>query len=485
MRLSLRQTAGFETARHSSPYYLEHGRMTIGRAPDCTLQVEDPERAVSKLHCTIERVVDGFVLRDQSSAGTSVDGAMLSDGDTVRLASGSVIALCGFEFSVGISGEGAPDMADPGDSLRLSDEATTISSILADVAPAGHMASGLLPGSAFSGFIDISPPDPGESSSRNVTIGWEGPPGVDNMDNVSLPADWNDPSSLSTELEHRIATNTVVQVKASAVAPAQGDAPATAPPPDPDVIRLVEASVPDATTAFRKHRLITIVREEDSEAAAEEAPPAPDAPPAPEAPPVLGSLLVPEAPPAVEEVDQPVVAVDSGDVELHVDELLLSVDEPLVELAQRVTVLERLFADSLAKYDVEIPPGERASTGSVRGASAAEIAARLDMLIDRHTRLFSAMDNFLEQIRSMEPAAVEARVTLGEAGSNGFRTPGWFLQLPLLADSVYWRCFKSGFHRGSKGSVLEFFGEALRDRFEGAAAPGTSNEFEESKVNEG
>ena len=74
MRLELKQVEANGAGAGTPPWVLERGRRTLGRSVDCDWQVPDAGRTVSKLHCTILRDRDGYLLRDESANGTRVDG---------------------------------------------------------------------------------------------------------------------------------------------------------------------------------------------------------------------------------------------------------------------------------------------------------------------------------------------------------------------------------------------------------------------------
>ncbi len=73
-------------------WVLDQKRVTIGRAPDCDIVL--PRRQVSRHHARIERVDEGYLLRDLGSKnGTYVNGQRvegephrLNDGDEIQIA---------------------------------------------------------------------------------------------------------------------------------------------------------------------------------------------------------------------------------------------------------------------------------------------------------------------------------------------------------------------------------------------------------------
>ncbi|MBN8954809.1 MULTISPECIES: FHA domain-containing protein [unclassified Rhizobium] len=210
MRLELRQIAGEGS---SKGWFFERGKRTLGRSPDCDWQVSDQQRSISKVHCVIERDRSGFLLRDQSANGTRVDGAVILEGETARLADRSKIAFGDIAFSVFITGEADRDIDDPAADLRLSDETMTISSILADIAPGGGTATGVLGERSGNDWIAALPQSAkkGKSPSRNVDIGWNGPPDINGIKPI-LPTDWNSDFELGSQLEHGAATHVSVAV---------------------------------------------------------------------------------------------------------------------------------------------------------------------------------------------------------------------------------------------------------------------------------
>jgi len=214
MRLELRQINGTFAKGDAPKWFFEHGRRSLGRAGDCDWQMSDPECHVSKHHCTIERDREGFLLRDQSANGSRVDGMLLLEGQSARLTNQSRLEVGGLAFSVHISGDSNLEFEDPDASLRLSDETLTISSILADIAPGGQMATGILGERAN----DDWPPHADAAtmkrgiSSRDVEIGWSGPPEVEGL-TATLPDDWNSDAGYGSALEHGAATRIAVQLR--------------------------------------------------------------------------------------------------------------------------------------------------------------------------------------------------------------------------------------------------------------------------------
>jgi DNA-binding response OmpR family regulator len=66
--------------------------LTIGRSAECELVLEDKQRFVSRLHCTVDRISGAWWLHDnESKSGVYVNGkrvekrVKLSDGDVIRI----------------------------------------------------------------------------------------------------------------------------------------------------------------------------------------------------------------------------------------------------------------------------------------------------------------------------------------------------------------------------------------------------------------
>lgn len=208
---------------------LERGELTIGRDPACDLVVSDDSRMVSKLHCRIVGDDRGFQVRDESSNGVTVSGREMARDENVRLADRDVIVFCGFAFTVAVTGVGEPDWSDPDERLKLGDEALSITSILADLAPRGRGASGILPGRLADDWAESATHRPGREDDRlsRAEVGWRGPPPLGLLG--GLPADWNsEGSETGSRNEHVAATGTRMRAPRS-VGPApeiQSDKPA-------------------------------------------------------------------------------------------------------------------------------------------------------------------------------------------------------------------------------------------------------------------
>ncbi|AUW46210.1 type VI secretion system-associated FHA domain protein [Rhizobium leguminosarum] len=221
MRLELKEiTSDARAPSGQSKWFFERGRRTLGRAPDCDWRLPEDRRSVSKLHCIIERDREGFLLRDQSANGSRVDGVAVHEGQVVRLADRSRLEMGGLAFSVHISGEKDREIEDPDAALVLSDEPLTISAILADIAPGGHTANGILGERAVDDWgLPEKVGKKGAASSRNVEIGWSGPPEMRSVIQL-LPEDWNsEETEYGSHLEHGSATHVSVPIAQRQPAP--------------------------------------------------------------------------------------------------------------------------------------------------------------------------------------------------------------------------------------------------------------------------
>ncbi|GAB1584262.1 FHA domain-containing protein [Phyllobacterium phragmitis] len=213
LRLELSPVQGPLSNSVGQRWHFERGQRTLGRSARCDWQIPDPQCMVSKLHCLIEADRDGFVLHDKSANGSLVDGILVQEGESARLSHGTVIELAGFTFKVSLRGEKDPEFADPDAGLVLGDEHLTISSILADIAPNSQKSHGLQGrGDAWQESVSDTGAGLGHSGksslSRNIEIGWRGPPKT--AGEAFLPEDWNTGSEFSSRLEHIPATRTLI-----------------------------------------------------------------------------------------------------------------------------------------------------------------------------------------------------------------------------------------------------------------------------------
>ncbi|GHC69532.1 FHA domain-containing protein [Limoniibacter endophyticus] len=211
MRLELRQTAGPALAG-TARFSMQRGRVTMGRAYDCNWMVEDETRTISKQHCRIERDRDGYILFDMSANGTRVDGELLLEGQSRRLNDGSQVQLGAYAFEAAINGANEHDRDEAREDVAPSGETLTISAILSDVSPGGSTTGILAPGSD-DWALPVAQPIRGTPSSRNVDIGWSGPPQTDGSG--FLPDDWNRDLDMGNRLEHASAMHVSVPITRS------------------------------------------------------------------------------------------------------------------------------------------------------------------------------------------------------------------------------------------------------------------------------
>jgi type VI secretion system protein ImpI len=221
MRLELKEITSDPTVPAGQPkWFFDRGRRTLGRAPDCDWRLPEDRRSISKLHCIIERDRDGYLLRDQSANGSRVDGVTVHEGQIARLSDRSRLEMGGLTFSVHISGDSDREIEDPDAGLVLSDEPLTISAILADIAPGGRTASGILGERAADDWtLPEHDGKRGAASSRNVEIGWSGPPEIRSATKL-LPDDWHlEETDYGSHLEHGSATHVAVPIAQRRAAP--------------------------------------------------------------------------------------------------------------------------------------------------------------------------------------------------------------------------------------------------------------------------
>ncbi|NSZ60576.1 MULTISPECIES: type VI secretion system-associated FHA domain protein [Agrobacterium tumefaciens complex] len=266
MKLALRDTQNIGATR-ANPWSFERGRRVIGRSRECDWQIDDNERRVSKQHCTLSRDGEGFTILDQSANGTLVDGRLLLEGESARLRDGSQINIGGQIFQVAISGDAELDFSDPDASLRMSDEPLTISAILADIAPNGRSAGGVMGNTAASDEWSETWREganrKAKSISRNVEIGWSEPPAARGIGTV-LPDNWDDEPVASSEHEHTDALNTPVMISRPVSAAGSEDFnsvfPEASEEPTPE-----KASTADNSTAQEIGDLLTMLERENAD----------------------------------------------------------------------------------------------------------------------------------------------------------------------------------------------------------------------------
>ncbi|MEF2070041.1 FHA domain-containing protein [Consotaella aegiceratis] len=484
MRLELRQTAGLAARAPRRPWTFDRGRRSLGGSPDCDWVIEDQDGTLSDFHCIISRERESFVVEDRSAHGIRVDDTLLRQGETTRLGSGSVIAFGALAFEVVLYGEAEPDLDDPDADLRLSDEAPTISSILADVAPGRQRGSGL--GGTASWDEDRLPTherqgsstrrdDFAAPSSREVEIGWSGPPETGSMQPL-LPNDWNVDTGgdYASNIEHRPALSTAVPRMGArrrarapdpipdipddafdALAPSQPEAdanfvsklaePRDTPASSPEESR--SPSIPDQDIDPRA------LSNEDEPAATE-----PDREPS-------GSPLVVDESPAPGDTTEQAIADILGPPRRTGSAQAERPDRPVRPRDERrpaepsrpsgdfggggagphLSALLRDCEDSLDEV-CRLFGMEDMDAGIGSFPPQADIGARLAALTRRQTALRETLDRLLRELGPrLEPRALEARVDAGT---------GTVLPWPRRD---YWRAYRAQFrHDGRDLSVQEF-----------------------------
>ncbi|SCY65103.1 FHA domain protein [Rhizobium sp. NFACC06-2] len=266
MKLALKDTRNIGAAR-ASQWSFERGRRVIGRSRDCDWQIDDNERRVSKLHCTLSRDGEGFTILDQSANGTLVDGRLLLEGESARLRDGSQINIGGQVFQVAISDDAELDFSDPDASLRMSDEPLTISAILADIAPNGRSAGGVMGNTAsaddWSETWREGANRKAKSISRNVEIGWSEPPAARGIGAV-LPDNWDEEPVASSEHEHTDALNMPVMISRPVSASGNEDFDSVFPEADEELTP-EGASAAGSSTAQEIGDLLTALEQESAD----------------------------------------------------------------------------------------------------------------------------------------------------------------------------------------------------------------------------
>ncbi|WP_128293157.1 FHA domain-containing protein [Afifella aestuarii] len=476
MRLELRQTAGQPVRGSRRPWTFERGRRSLGGSPDCDWIVEDQDGTLSDFHCIISRDHSSFVLEDRSAHGIRVDSNLLRQGETARLASGSVIAFGALIFEVTIYGEPEPDLDDPDTDLRLSDEAPTISSILADVAPGRQRGSGLSGAAAWDdGEASNRKPDNASArrdtftvpSSREVEIGWSGPPETDATQPL-LPNDWNADAGgdYASNIEHRPALSTAVPRMGARRRRRRPDPAADIPddafdalaPPRPEAADTTSGSTPEEhptpSTSEPDHAT-------DPHAPLSESGPAgPDHDGTPDAPP-----LVAEGQAAPEDTTEQAIAdilgpsrrsgsvpAERTDPPAQIEQKAQTAGSPSSdgdfgrgETTSHLLSMLRDCEDSLDEicrlFGLEI---SYSGAGPFPGQS--DIGTRIAALTQRQTILRETMEQLLRELGPrLEPRALEARVDA---------SAGTVLPWPRRD---YWRAYRAQFRQDGRDlSVQEF-----------------------------
>ena len=80
---------------------LDKERITVGRAPTCTVILEDPNKYLSRLHAEFEQTARGYLLRVMSGmAPVIVNGVSHFQGSEVTVHAGDILAMVEYELEV-------------------------------------------------------------------------------------------------------------------------------------------------------------------------------------------------------------------------------------------------------------------------------------------------------------------------------------------------------------------------------------------------
>ena len=176
------------------------GEYTLGRGAECDWALRDPDRVLSKRHCSVEFLSGAWQVRDLSTNGTFINGAgealgreqvrVLRDGDRLRLGAYEIECRVEEEAAYG-SGRWQSSNAIP-DPMAPQPASDIFSAPLPGLSPAGGTPSGhapLLP-SDFDPFApdDAGPVMPDHRPSTNDVFT---PPRAMMPD--LLPNDWDGP----------------------------------------------------------------------------------------------------------------------------------------------------------------------------------------------------------------------------------------------------------------------------------------------------
>lgn len=187
-----------------------HGPLTIGRSVECGWVLNDPDRALSKVHCRIDGSADGYVLTDTSTNGVFIDGQRrpLGRGQSRPLSDGDLLLLGPYRIRIAIEQGAAADDALPVPALLQPLPETSMAGL-----PSAGFGHGMMPSRA--GWD--APPDPQSLSATGMASGGLFPgdplqPASDLMQQAGrgaavstmmrmpsaqpvLPADWDDPDA--------------------------------------------------------------------------------------------------------------------------------------------------------------------------------------------------------------------------------------------------------------------------------------------------
>ncbi|MER0237072.1 FHA domain-containing protein [Fulvimarina sp. MAC8] len=471
MLLELRQTKGQNGQGSTKRWTLDRGQRSLGGDPEFDWPIEAGDGILSASHCIITREGGGYTLEDRSASGTRVDGVLLRQGETARLGPGSTIDLGEAAFTVAIHGEADPDFGDPDETVRFSDEAPTISSILADVTPARDPGSGLHgahePDGFLTGPLSSAPSRP---SSRRVEIGWQGPPETSGgSDEPLLPGDRRPApadSDYASNVEHRNALSTAVPKLGGSRRKAKSD-PLTHIPDD-----MFDALAPEATAQSQES-----ARPEEHDAYTVEAS-------------VEATRMdQPELEePVVETEPEPIFSARETASQTSVEEILSGsapvspLHHPEQDFAAGIDEVSqdpKLSQGSISDRDLRACEASLddifallglGSTGTSGGFASRidDHSERLKAVADRQTMLRDALQNLIERLSPMlEPRAVERRTDAASAPKFWQR------------GNTYWATYREQFVRdGDMLSLPDLLRAMLSEAEAGDAPPETSKRDE-------
>ncbi len=104
---------------------------TIGRSPECTLVLPDPDRIISRTHATVVHDGGRYTLRDQgSTVPVVVNGRLVGKGNEAALASGDEVRIAGYLLlaeapSLAISADDTTTILREGTMLSWSEDGTS------------------------------------------------------------------------------------------------------------------------------------------------------------------------------------------------------------------------------------------------------------------------------------------------------------------------------------------------------------------------
>lgn len=210
MRLELHARPNPSDASFSGVRVCSDAPLSIGRHSGNNWVLSDARRIVSNQHCVIEPQFSNFVLLDRSTNGVLVNGAPVDRSRGAFLRDGDVIEIADYRFDVRIQGAAA---SRGGSGPPRTDSSTpfSITSILADIAPAGVGATGALPGDSRNELFERQEIGRGGNSPLTPPLGWDGHPQPSpDVSGLAPPSDAA--SGLIDQMEHVQPTQSVVDL---------------------------------------------------------------------------------------------------------------------------------------------------------------------------------------------------------------------------------------------------------------------------------